>query len=59
MSHIREPTVLMENNLTKQKGVDITFNLFIMTKIDLHVENKSWILLSPLTTIDSYSKNEF
>ena len=32
MSHFSEPAVLMENNLTLSKGVDITFSLFIMTR---------------------------
>ena len=46
MSHISESAVLMENNLTQPKGVDITFSLFVMTKIDLYLENKIWMLLS-------------
>ena len=29
----------MENNLTQPKGVYITFSLFIMTKIELYLEN--------------------
>ena len=41
MSHFSESAVLMENNLTLQKGVDITFRLFIMTKIELYLEDKS------------------
>ena len=51
MSHFSESAVLMENNLTLRKGVDITFSLFIMTKIELYLENKSWMLLSPMTAI--------
>ena len=51
MSHFSESVVLMENNLTLRKGVDINFSLFIMTKIELHLENKSWMLLSLMTTI--------
>ena len=31
-SHFGESAVLMENNLTLRKRVDITFSLFIMTK---------------------------
>ena len=38
-----------ENNLTQPKGVDITFSLFIMNKMELYLENSSWILLSPIT----------
>ena len=38
-----------ENNLTRPKGVDITFSLFIMNKMELYLENSSWILLSPIT----------
>ena len=41
MSHFSESAVLMENNLTPQKGVNITSGLFIMTKIELYLENKS------------------
>ena len=48
----------MKNNFTLRKGVDITFSLFIMTKIDLCLKNKSWMLLSPMTTTDSYSQNK-
>ena len=44
----------MENNLTQPKGVDITFSLFIMNKIELYLENNSWMLLSPMTTVGSY-----
>ena len=48
----------MENNLTPLKGVDITFGLFIVNKMELYLENNSWILLSPMTTINSYSENK-
>ena len=41
----------MKNNLTRPKGVDITFSLFIMNKMELYLENNSWILLSPMTTV--------
>ena len=58
MSHFSESAVLMENNLTPRKGVDITFSLFIMTKIELCLKNKSWMLLSPMATIGSYSENK-
>ena len=40
----------MENSLTQSKELDITFSLFIVTKIELYLENKSWMLLSPGTT---------
>ena len=29
-----------------------------MTKIDSYLQNKSWMLLSPMTTIGSYSNNK-
>ena len=29
-----------------------------MTKIDSYLQNKSWMLLSPVTTIGSYSNNK-
>ena len=29
-----------------------------MTKIELYLENKSWMLLSPMTTMGSYSENK-
>ena len=48
----------MENNLTQPKGVDITFSLFIMNKMEVYLENNSWILLSPMTTVGSYLKNK-
>ena len=48
----------MENNLTQLKGVDITFSLFIMNKMELYLENNSRILLSPMTTVGSYSENK-
>ena len=48
----------MENNLAQSKEVDITFSLFIMNKMELYLENNSWILLSPITTVGSYSKNK-
>ena len=38
MSDISQSPVLMENNTTE--GVDMTFSLFIMTKIELYLENK-------------------
>ena len=46
----------MENNLTQPKGVDITFSLCIMNKMELYLENNSWILLSLMTTVGSYSE---
>ena len=58
ISHISESAVLMENNLTQPKGVDIIFSLFNMTKIKLYLENKSWMLLSPVTTFGLYSENK-
>ena len=58
MSHFGEFAVLMKNDLTLRKGVDITFSLFIMNKIELCLKNKSWILLSPMTTTGSYSENK-
>ena len=58
MSHFNEFAVLMKNNLTLRKGVDIIFSLFIMTKIELCLKNKLWILLSPMTTTGSYSENK-
>ena len=48
----------MENNLTPPKGVDITFSLFITNKVELYLENNSWILLSPMITVGSYSENK-
>ena len=48
----------MENNLTRPKGVDITFSLFIMNKMELYLENNSWILRSPMTKVGSYSENK-
>ena len=57
MSHFSEYAVLMKNNLTLRKGVDITFSLFIMTKIELYLKNKSWMLLSPMTITGLYSEN--
>ena len=35
MSHIGKSAVLMENNFTQLKGINITFSVFIMTKIEL------------------------
>ena len=35
----------------------MTFSLSIMTKIELCLKNKLWILLSPMTTTGSYSEN--
>ena len=58
MSHFGEIAVLMKNNLTLRKGVDITLSLFIMTKIEWCLKNKSWMLLSPMTTTGSYSENK-
>ena len=58
MSHFGEFAVLMKNNFTLRKGIDITFSLFIMTKIELCLKNKSWMLLSPMTTTGSYSENK-
>ena len=58
MSHFSESAVLMEYNLTLRKGIDITFSLFIMTKIEMCLKNKSWILLSPMTTTGLYSENK-
>ena len=58
MSHFGEFAVPMENNLTLRKGVDITFSLFIMTKMELYLKNNSWMLLSPMTTSGSYSENK-
>ena len=58
ISHISESAVLVENNLTIRKGVDITFSLFIMNKIELYLKNKSWMLLSPIITTGSYSENK-
>ena len=58
MSHFGEFAVLMENNLTLRKEVDITFSLFIMTKIELCLKNMLWILLSPMTTTGLYSENK-
>ena len=48
MSHICEPAFLMQNYLTKWEEIDITLNSFIM--IIYYLENKSWMLLSPMTT---------
>ena len=48
----------MENNLTQPKEVDITFSLVIMSKMELYQENNSLILLSPMTTVGSYSENK-
>ena len=48
----------MKNNLTQPKGVDITFSLFIMNKMELYLKNNSWILLSTMTTVGSYSENK-
>ena len=48
----------MENNSTQRKGHETIFSLFIMTKIDSYLENKSWMLLSPMTTIGLYSENK-
>ena len=48
----------MENNLTQPKGVDLTFSLFIMNKMESYLENNSWILLSPVTAVGSYSENK-
>ena len=59
MSHFSESAVLMKTNLTQRNGVDITFSLFIMTKIELSRENKLWILLSPMTTTGSKSEKLF
>ena len=59
MSHFREPAVPMKNNLRQRKGVDITFSLFIMTKIELQLENKLWILLSPMTTTGCTQKTNY
>ena len=58
MSHFNESAVSMENHLTQRKGVDITVSLFIMTKIELYLKNKSWMLLSPIITTGSYSGNK-
>ena len=58
MSHFGEFAILMKNNLTLRKGVDVTFSLFIMTKIELCLKNKSWVLLSPMTTTGLYSENK-
>ena len=58
MSHFSEFAVLIENNLTQRKGVDITFSLFIMAKIELYLKNKSWMLLSSMTATGSYSENK-
>ena len=46
----------MESNLTQPKAVDITFSLFIMNKMELYLENNSWILLSPMTTFFNSEK---
>ena len=46
------------NNLTQPKGVDITFSLFIMNKMELYLENKLWILLSTMAPVGSYSENK-
>ena len=59
MSHIFESAVLMKNNETQRKGLDTIFSIFIMTKIDLFLQNKSWMLLSPLTTNGSYSDKKY
>ena len=58
MSHFGEFAVLMKNNFTLRKGVDITFGLFIMTKIELCLKNKSWMLLSLMTTTGLYTENK-
>ena len=58
MSHIHEFPVLMENNLTQRKGPNVIFSLLIMIKIDSYLENKSWMLLSLMTTIGSYFENK-
>ena len=58
MSHFGKFAVIIKNNLTLRKGVDITFSLFIMTKIELCLKNKLWILLSPMTTTGSYLENK-
>ena len=48
----------MANNLTKPKGVDITFSLFIMNKMELHLKNNQWILLSPMNAVGSHPENQ-
>ena len=58
MSHFGEFAVLIKNNLTLRKGVDVTFSLFIMTKIELCLKNKSWVLPSPMTVTGLYSENK-
>ena len=58
MSHIHESAVLMENNLTQRKGLDVIFSLLVMTKIDSYLKNKLGMLLSPMNKIGSYSKNK-
>ena len=57
MSDIHESAILIKN-LTQRKGHNTIFSLFIMTKIDSYLQNKSWMLLSPMTTFGSYSNNK-
>ena len=57
MSHICQSTVLIKN-FTEQKGLDTIFSFFIMSKTNLCMENKSWVLLSSMTTISLYSGNK-
>ena len=58
MSDIRKSAVLMKKAEHHGKGHDTIFSLFIMTKIDWYLQNKLWMLLSPMTTIGSYPNNK-